>query len=334
MMSKHKWRTAVLVSSLMFSLVAGSVLAGCNGAVTGAARPTPKAALNPDAALPALVWPGEPPQLPAFTAWEYAAQPGLPVDIEALLARIWAGQAYESYDHGEQGMHYRLPLYQSKYGRFREELGTFRNGFSYRWELNENYPRRKAMEQSPAQALAAAEAYARAFLADDRFTEYPVPFAAAVDEDGTPVNHFYEFHWEHRIGAVPVHGEGLSLRVIPEGIPQLRLCWSNFTPLDTKPRYRPLTFDEALFSLNYVRSYIDPQKCSEHGADDFLVAARVAYSNAFSDDPAVYRPVWEFTLSRRNKQSYQFPVLVDCLTGKVAGNHDGIVDGGYRQDRR
>jgi len=41
--------------------------------------------------------------------------PGLPVDMEVLLARIWEGRAYETYDHGEGGMHYRLPLNQSKY---------------------------------------------------------------------------------------------------------------------------------------------------------------------------------------------------------------------------
>ena len=47
--------------------------------------------------------------------------------------------------------------------------------------------------------------------------------------------------------------------------------------------------------------------------------------NSFSDEPAFYRPVWEFILSRGNK-SYRFPILVNCLTGNVASNHDGIVE--------
>ncbi|MDD4170442.1 MAG: hypothetical protein PHD36_09380 [Desulfotomaculaceae bacterium] len=208
------------------------------------------------------------------------------------MARIWEGQEYEFHDHGEYGMYYRLPLYQSKYGKFREELNTYRNGFSYRWEINENYPKRRAMDKSPEQAFKKAGAYAREFLGDDRYLEYPVPFAVTLDEDGTQINHFYEFNWEHRLGSIPVHGDGLSLRVIPEGIPQLRLGWSTFAPLDTEPQYQPLTIDEALFSLNYVRSYTDPQKYSEHSADDFIVSAQVVYSNSFSGDPAVYRPVW------------------------------------------
>lgn len=299
---------------------------------TNPGKSMPQAALNPNSALPALTWTGEKPQLPAFTAWEYAAQPEPPLDIEELLARIWPGQGYESFDHGEGGMYYRLPLYQSKYGKFSEELDTWRNGFSYRWEINENYPKRRAMDISPEQAFEQAGAYAREFLGDDRYTKYPLPFAATVDEDGRRIDHFYEFNWERRIGSVPVHGEGLSLRVIPEGIPQLRLNWSAFAPLGAEPQYKPLTFDQALSALNYVRGCVDPQKCSEHSADDFLVSAQVVYSNFFSEDPAVYRPVWEFTLSRSSK-FHPFPILVDCLTGKVWSNHDGIVES-YLKERQ
>jgi len=327
-----KYKRTKVFGSVLAVLFAGSIaLMGCTG-VMAPNRAMPQATLNPDSALPALVWPGDKPQLPEFTAWEYMVQPEPPVDVEELLARIWEGKEYESYDHGEYGMYYRLPLYQSKYGRFREELETYGNGFSYRWEINENYPKQRAMDKSPEQAFKQAGAYARAFLGDERYTEYPLPFVAPVDEDGTQINHFYEFNWEHRIDSIPVHREGLYLRVIPEGIPQLRLSWSTFAPLDTEPQYRPLTFDEALFSLNYVRSFIDPHKCSEHSSDDFLVSAQVVYSNAFSADPVVYRPVWEFTLSRSSKKSYRFPILVDCLTGKVSSDHDGIVES-YLKDR-
>ncbi|OQA09507.1 MAG: hypothetical protein BWY65_01077 [Firmicutes bacterium ADurb.Bin373] len=180
----------------------------------------------------------------------------------------------------------------------------------------------------PTDLLAALQAC----VGDDLYTEYPVPFVAIVDEDGIKINHFYEFNWERRIGSVPVHGEGLSLSVIPEGIPQLRLNWSAFAPLDTEPQYKLLTFAQALSALNYVRGCVDPQKCSEHSADDFLVSAQVVYSNSFSEDPAVYRPVWEFTLSCSNK-SHRFPVQVDCLTGKVWSSHDGIVES-YLKDRQ
>lgn len=55
-------------------------------------------------------------------------------------------------------MYYRLPLYQSKYGRFREELDTYCNGFIYRWEINENYPKRRVMDKSPEQAFEQASA--------------------------------------------------------------------------------------------------------------------------------------------------------------------------------
>jgi len=204
-------------------------------------------------------------------------------------------------------------------------LDTFDNGFSYRWEINENYPKTREMDKSPEQAYEEAIEYARDFLRDNRYTEYPVPFMMAVDEDGTPIKHFYEFSWEHRISSIPVYNEGLYLRVITEGIPQLRLSWSTFRPLDTEPKYKPLTFDEALFSLNYVRSFVDPQKCSEHSKEDFLVSAQVVYSNMFSDDSVVYRPVWEFILSRSNK-SHHFPILVDIMTGNVWSSHDGIVE--------
>lgn len=328
MVLKYKRSMVLVLVPAIILLTVSIALIGCTGASTSE-RP----ALNPNSALPLLTWPGEKPQLPGFTAWEYTALPVPPLDIEVLLARIWEGREYESYDHGGYGMYYRLSLYQSKYGKFREELDTFSNGFSYRWEINENYPRRRAMDKTPEQAFKEAGAYAREFLGDDRYLEYPVPFAVTLDEDGTQINHFYEFNWEHRVGSIPVHGEGLSLRVIPEGIPQLRLSWSTFTPLDTGPQYQLLNFDQALYSLNYVRSYIDPQKCSEHSADDFLVAAQVVYSNAFSEDPAVYRPVWEFTLSRENKRSHRFPILVDCLTGNVFGGHDGMVES-YLKNRQ
>ena len=317
----------IIAFVLAFAVLAG-ILVGCAGGMADKEA----APLNPDAALPVLVWSGDKPQLPGFTAWEYAAQPGPPVNIEELLARIWEGQEYETYDHGESGMYYRLPLYQSKYGRFREELDTGGSGFSYRWEINENYPQSRVMDKSPGQAFEEAREFARQFLGEDSFLEYPVPFEFTVDEDGTQINNFYEFSWEHRLDAIPVHMEGLTLRVIPEGIPQLRLGWSTFVPLDTEPQHRPLTFDEALYALNYVRSYTDPEQCTEHSGGDFIVSAQVVYSNRFSDDPAVYRPVWEFILSRYNK-SYHFPILVDCLTGKVASNHDGIVES-YLKDPR
>lgn len=331
MVLKYK-RVAVHFSALALLLAGIITLVGCTGVITNE-RPTPRAALNPNSSLPALVWPGEKPQLPEFTTWEYAAQSMPPIDVDELLARIWEGQEYESFDHGESGMSYRLPLYQSKYGRFREELDTFGNGFIYRWEINENYPKARVMTKSPEQAFGEAAEYARQFLGDNRYTEYPVPFTMAVDEDGTQIKHFYEFNWEHRISSIPVYGEGLRLRVIPEGIPELRLSWSAFAPLDTKPKYHPLTFDEALFSLNYVRSFVDPQKCSEHGRDNSLVSARVVYSNAFSGDPVVYRPVWEFIMSRSNKKWLQFPILVDSMTGNVWSNHDGIVKS-YLKDRQ
>lgn len=320
----------IITFVLALAMLAG-ILVGCTGRTAGREEHT-AALLNPDAALPVLVWSGEKPQLPGFTVWEYAAQPVQPLNIEELLARIWEGREYETYDHGESGMYYRLPLHQSKYGRFREEVSTGSNGFMYGWEINENYPKRSVMNKSPGQAFEEAGEYACHFLGDVRYLEYPVPFKFTYDEDGTQIDHFYEFSWEHRLDSIPVYVEGLSLRVIPEGIPQLRLNWSTFEPLDTEPQYQPLTFDEALYALNYVRSYTDPDKCTEHSGGDFIVSAQVVYSNTFSDDPAIYRPVWEFILSRSNK-SYQFPILVDCLTGKVAGNHDGIMDS-YLKDIR
>ena len=188
------------------------------------------------------------------------------------------------------------------------------------------------MDESPEQAYKEAIEYARHFLMDDRYTEYPVPFMMAVDEDGTQIKHFYEFSWEHRISSIPVYNEGLYLRVIPEGVPQLRLSWSTFTPMDTELKYKPLTFDEALFSLNYVRSFVNSQKCSEYSKEDFLVSAQVVYSNMFSDDPVVYRPVWEFILSRSDK-SHHFPILVDTMTGNVWSKHDGIVESYLRSTK-
>lgn len=309
-------------------VVLAGILVGCAGGMAGweeqAAAP-----LNPEAALPVLVWTGDQPQLPGFTAWEYAAQPGPPVNMEELLARIWEGREYETYTHGESGMYYRLPLYQSKYGRFREEVSTGSSGFMYGWEINENYPKSRAMDKSPGQALVEAGEYVLQFLGEEHFLEHPVPFEYTLDEDGSQVQHFYEFRWEHRLGDIPVYNEGLSLRVIPEGIPQLRLGWTTFEPLDTDPRHQPLGFDEALYALNYVRSYTDPDRCTEHSAGDYIHSARVVYSNRFSDDPALYRPVWEFVLARENK-GYRYPVLVDCLTGKVASDHDGVSESSYQ----
>ena len=328
---QHK-KTIVYVFTLAVLLAGIIALVGCTGGRTSEIS-SPQAVLNPNSALPELVWVGEKPQLPEFTAWEYAAQPEPPIDIKELLARIWEGQEYETYDHGEFHKFYRLPLYQSKYGKFREELDAFENGFAYRWEINENYPERREMNISPEQAYEYAIKYAHRFLGDNRYTEYPVPFMMTVDEDGSQIKHFYEFSWEHRINSIPVYSEGLHLRVIPEGIPELRLSWSAFAPLESEPKYQPLTFDKALFSLNYVRSFVDPQKCSEHGKDDFLVSARVVYSNRFSHDPVVYRPVWEFILSRSNKKFYHFPILVDSMTGNVWSNHDGIVES-YLKDRQ
>lgn len=322
---------SVPVSALAVLLAAVITLIGCTEETTNG-KSAPQATLNPNSALPELIWSGEKPQLPDFTVWEYAAQPEPPLDIKELLGRIWEAQEYESYDHGKFGMFYRLPLYRSKYGRFREELDTFGNGFIYRWEINENYPPKRMMDKSPAQAYEQAMEYAHHFLGDNRYTEYPAPFMPAVDEDGTQVKHFYEFNWEHRINTIPVHNEGLYIRVIPEGIPQLRLSWSTFAPLDTSPKYQPLTFDEALFSLNYVRSFVDPKKCSEHCKEDFLVSAQVVYSNVFPDNPVVYRPVWEFVLSRDNKKWHRFPILVDSTTGNVWSSHDGIV-ASYLKDR-
>lgn len=307
-MSVHIFILAVLIAGII-------ALVGHTGVMTRE-KPRPQAVLNPNSALPELVWSGEKPQLPEITVFEYAAQPKPPIDIKELIARIWEGQAYEVYDHGEFGRLYRLPLYQSKYGKFREELETFDKGFIYRWEINENYPERREMNISPDQAYEETIKYARRFLGDTQYTEYPVPFRMTVDEDGKQIKHFYEFSWEHRINAIPVYSEGLHLRVIPEGIPDLWLSWSTFTPVDTQPKYKSLTFDEALFSLNYVRSFVDPQKCSDHGKGDSLVSARVVYSNVLSDDPVVYRPVWEFILSRSNK-SHHFPILVDSMTGNV-----------------
>ena len=86
----------IIALVLALAVLAG-ILVGCAGGMADKEA----APLNPDAALPVLVWSGDKPQLPGFTAWEYAAQPGLPVNIEELLARIWEGQEYETYDHGE-----------------------------------------------------------------------------------------------------------------------------------------------------------------------------------------------------------------------------------------
>jgi len=204
----------VYVSTLAVLLVGIFTLAGCTREMTNV-KSTFQAALNPNSALPELVYSGEKPQLPEFTVWEYAALSEPPVDIKKLLARIWQGHEYEAYEHGEFGMFYRLPLYQSKYGKFREELDTFGNGFIYRWEINENYPQARLMDKSPEQAYDEAVEYARHFLGANRYTEYPVPFMMAIDEDGTLIKHFYEFSWEHRISSIPVSVKGCTCASSP-----------------------------------------------------------------------------------------------------------------------
>lgn len=100
MISKYK-RKPVRVFAIVILLAGLIAYMGCTGATTSE-RAAPQATLNPDSALPVLVWTGDKPHLPEFAAWEYIAQPGPPLDIEELLAHIWEGQEYESYDHGEK----------------------------------------------------------------------------------------------------------------------------------------------------------------------------------------------------------------------------------------
>ncbi|HEY9061091.1 MAG TPA: hypothetical protein VIO64_11420 [Pseudobacteroides sp.] len=280
--------------------------------------------LNPKSLLPILVWTKEKPKLPEFSVWEYTAGSTPPVNIEKLLHRIWNGKKYEILKLGEKGEYYRLPPYQSKYGRFRETLTVEDSFLSWEWEINENYPKPKEMKKAPVKAIEDAREYALNFLGNDLFFEYPVPFSFAFEE-GRSIKNIYEFKWEHRINNIPVYGEGLNVSVIPEGIPKLSLRWSSFEPVNSKPNYMPLNFDEALFSVNYVRSFDGISKCTEYNTDDAIVSARVVYSNVFSDKPSTYRPAWEFIITCSPK-SYEYPILVDCMTGRVWSNHDGIKD--------
>lgn len=280
--------------------------------------------LNPKSQLAKLVWKDEKPKLPEFSVWEYTLSSAPPVNIEELLQRIWNGKKYETLELGEKGKYYRLPLYQSKYGKFRETLTVEDSFISWEWEVNENYPKPKEMEKPPEKALEDAKKYAFEFLGNDLFLEHPVPFSFAYEE-GRPISNFYEFKWEHRIDNIPVYGEGLNVSVISEGIPKLSLRWSSFEPVYSEPQYLPLNFDEALYSVNYVRSFAEIDKCTEFNADDDIVSAKVVYSNIFSDNPSTYRPTWEFIITR-SKNSYEYPILVDCMTGRVWSNHDGIKD--------
>jgi hypothetical protein len=275
-----------------------------------------------------LVFEIEEPAMPDIKVWEYRKIGGQPVDIEAMLSRIWDGQGYETLYLDDGGVYcYRLPPYESRHGRFREEVHVADSGFSYMWEINENFPKRKDFEGKQAAERAYDDAIAFLdvmFGGDGAFWEFGSSRGELRDEDNNAVNHMFIYEFEHRLGEIPVFDEGLTISAIPEGVFRLSLRWSRFEPLDAVRQQPIYGFDWALHAVRCLQSHVTDQSCGTLADDCVVSSARAVYAAAFSEDECIYRPAWQLDVARADKLSFPSAYLVDMRTGDIFNEHDGL----------
>lgn len=152
-------------------------------------------------------------------------------------------------------------------------------------------------EDAPS-LMAAAQEQARLVLDSDAYDQPPdavlTSQRALKGTDGQTLA--YEFVWTRQLDGFQIPENSLTAAVNSLGCSSLELVWDVFQPTSAARPSRILGFEEALHSLNYVRSQHRAGDGASLASVDLLCDAAPVLTNVFTGQDCLYAPAWEFRL--------------------------------------
>lgn len=261
--------------------------------------------------LSLLTWDQSMPSLPALSAWTYRKEKNESLrDLTAIAQRLWPGEQLDAFENDQyRSLGLPKPSKGKKGGQI--SLSTITQSpphdvFSYNlaWDgilREQNTP----VEQAQLEA----EALIELATGDSRYTQYPEP-VQSVPED-VPLE--YDFRWYQRRDGLRLEDSIVYARHNSAGVSDFSIEWPELTAVDTAPSSTPLTFEEALYALNYYRVH-------RENAWPFtrISAAEPVYTTSFHPQEGLYAPAWAFELAEDlgDGQYSYYSVLIDALTGE------------------
>lgn len=186
-------------------------------------------------------------------------------------------------------------------------------------------------EDAPS-LMAAAQEQARLVLDSDAYDQPPdavLTSQRALDgDDGQTLA--YEFVWTRQLDGFQIPENSLTATVNSLGCSSLELVWDVFQPTSAARPSRILGFEEALHSLNYVRSQHRAGDGASLASVDLLCDAAPVLTNVFTGQDCLYAPAWEFRLCNGQAEGERpLDVLVDMATGAVYTPAEGRLATAY-----
>ena len=268
----------------------------------------------------AYEWSGEFPATPELQHHAYLLT-GMAYDAEELVGKLWEGLDWNT-NVGDSHTNYGVPASESRSG-FNEDIYNWEDGLEYivdrtRWLEMEDIGGADA-------AYRAAEEFFSAWLPAE-YLVHRAPAYGSFDEDGNPIDHYYELLWLQEIeSGVTAYDAAVRAQYYSCGVQHAVVRWRAFEPVEADaPAY--LTAEQALQSLNYAAANIDPEHVctSFDDPEDKIVAIAPVFANVF--DGEKYTLCWAFSIQDAEK-GFVRRVLVDAVSGDIFDDHDGWLEG-------
>lgn len=268
-------------------------------------------------------WDGEFPETPQLEYHAYAVQPNQP-DGDALAGAVWPELEWTQTSDAD-GSLYVLEAEDNSLRGCREFLQVEPGHVLYSRSMTE-FPDVESIG-GPEAAYQQAYDFASGVLPEDALA-YPLPVYQGSDEEGNLLDSFYEITWLQEVEP-GVYGANalVSMTVYPGYINYLSYNPYTWQPVEDAAELDYISAEQALASLNYVATHIDPEHTCTTFDDpaDEIVHIYPALTDIFGE-PGRATLSWAF-LIKDARLGYTHTVWVDAVSGDVYDDHDGRLAG-------
>lgn len=248
----------------------------------------------------------------------YADTPAF--DLSAVPDRLWPEGGYDTERWGGSQSFTHVD------GDGQKALFYWDYQYATYYEYDPKYP---ALTKGLEEAQKQTEDYLAGLLGSDAYVTHPqkIDDAYYLRNYITPGENSFTFIWDQTVDGMPVADHKLSAIVGEGAVNSFNLNWGVFEPTKAPLPGTLLTMEQALYSLNYARSQVNPLGTLPKMTR--IIYAELALSARFTDRPTLFRPAWKFVLVNGENTQEMDTVLVDVATGDVSSDHDGRLRSAY-----
>lgn len=269
-------------------------------------------------------------EFPVLYAWRYMGnameESALAADGEYAAARLWEGRDI-TRDAGSSSASWTADPIDTEYGPFRETIRvSYRQSrlvYTAMWTLYEQDPfyYGEPTQKTTLELIDAAGEFANSLLGTDEYTQgQPTvyEYEPGTADDGGSVSSIRTLRitWRYGCDGLAVGDDGVTVTLINGRVESLSLKRHIMTREDTPSPQLLLNAEEALYCINYTRSYHSGEDHVFYGSYR-LESVTPVLTDVFSDDDAVYTLAWEFRILCDEDEPAEMICYVDAVTGRV-----------------